>query len=89
MSVEASQDLVCVLHSSDPFELGLAKSLLESAEVPYVVLGEAVATSMGLPLAYGSAQVMVGARDADDARAVLGEGLQGADGGEVDEDAHS
>ncbi len=78
MSAEASQDLVCVLHSSDPFELGLAKSLLGSAEVPYVVLGEAVATSMGLPLAYGSAQLMVSPRDADDARAVLDEGMQGS-----------
>ncbi len=76
MSAEASRDLVCVLHSSDPFELGLAKSLLESAEVPYVVLGEAVATSIGLPLAYGSAQLMVASRDADDARAVLDEGMQ-------------
>ena len=89
MSTEPTQDLVCILRSSDPFELGLAKSLLESAEVPYVVLGESVATSMGLPLAYGSAQVMVSARDADDARAVLDEGLQGADVGESDEDAHS
>ncbi len=89
MGTEPTQDLVCILRSSDPFELGLAKSLLESAEVPYVVLGESVATSMGLPLAYGSAQVMVGARDADDARAILGEGLQEAEGGEGDEDAHS
>ena len=89
MNTEPTQDLVCILRSSDPFELGLAKSLLESAEVPYVVLGESVATSMGLPLAYGSAQVMVGACDADDARAILDEGLQGEDGGEGDEDAHS
>ncbi len=89
MSAEPTHDLVCILRSSDPFELGLAKSLLESAEVPYVVLGESVATSMGLPLAYGSAQVMVGERDADDARAVLDEGLRGADGGEGDEDVHS
>jgi len=59
-------------------ELGLAKSLLESAEVPFVVLGEAVATSMGLPLTFGTAQVMVAAGDADDARAVLDEGLPDA-----------
>ena len=89
MSAELPQDLVCVLRSSDPFELGLAKSLLDSAEVPYVVLGESVATSMRLPLTYGSAQVMVAARDADDARAVLDDGLQGADGCESDEGAHS
>ena len=42
------------------------------------MLGEAVATSMGLPLAYGSAQLMVSPRDADDARAVLDEGMQGS-----------
>ena len=84
VSAEPPQDLVCVLRSSDPFELGLAKSLLESAEVPYVVLGESVATSMGLPLTYGGAQVMVNARDASDARAVLDEHMQGSDGCESD-----
>jgi hypothetical protein len=89
VSGEPPQDLVCVLRSSDPFELGLAKSLLESAEVPFVVLGESVATSMRLPLTYGSAQVMVAARDAGDARAILDDGLQGADECESDDDAHS
>jgi hypothetical protein len=76
MSNDPERDLVCILRSSDPFQLGLAKSLLESAEVEYVVLGESVATSMGLPLTFGTAQVMVGADDADDARALLDEGMQ-------------
>ena len=82
MSAEPTQDPVCILRSADPMELGLAESLLDSAEVRYVVLGEAVATSMGLPLTFGTAQVMVAASDAGDARALLDEGLQGSDAGE-------
>jgi hypothetical protein len=75
-------DLVCVHRSNDPLDLGFVKSLLESAGVPFVVRGESVATSIGLPLAYGPAEVMVARPDADDARAVLDEALQesGEDG---------
>jgi len=86
---EPTQDLVCILRSSDPFELGLAKSLLESAEIPHVVLGEAIATSMSLPLTYGTAQLMVGASDAGDARAVLDEGMTGSDPVEGHDHRHS
>lgn len=89
MSGEASRDLVCVHRSADPFELGLVKSLLESADVSFVVLGESVATSMGLPLTYGLAQVMVESRDVDDARAILAEALQEPSGCESNEGEHS
>ena len=71
-------DLVCVRQVADPFELGFIKSLLESADVPFVVLNEAVSSSTGLSLAYGPAQVMVARRDADDARAVLDPAQQGS-----------
>jgi hypothetical protein len=72
-------DLVCVHRSSDPFDLGFVKSVLESSGVPFVVFGESVATSMGLPVAFGPAEVMVARPDADDARALLDEARQGTD----------
>lgn len=82
------EHLVCVHEVADPFELGLIKSLLESADVPFVVLNEAVSGSIGLPLTYGSARVMVARRDADDARAILGQAQQGSCEGEGEVNGH-
>lgn len=73
--------LVCVHRCTDAFDLGLVKSLLKSANVPFVVLNEAVSSSMGLPLSYGRVQFMVSRRDVDDARAVLDQAERGSHAG--------
>ena len=82
-------DLVCVHRCTDAFDLGLVKSLLTSANVPFVVLNEAVASSMGLPLSYGRIQFMVSRRDADDARAVLDQAGTGSCADEGYDSGHS
>jgi hypothetical protein len=66
----ALSDPVCVFRSSQRGRLPLAESLLQSAGIPFVVLGEYVQQLTGIN-AYGLAELHVSAADADDARAVL------------------
>jgi hypothetical protein len=61
---------VCVYRSSLRGRLPLAESLLQSAGIPFTVLGEHVQQLTGID-AYGLAEVYVSAADADDACAVL------------------
>jgi hypothetical protein len=63
-------DPICVYRATQRGRLPLAESLLQSAGIPFVVLGEHVQQLTGLD-AYGPAELYVSAADADDAHAVL------------------
>ena len=72
------RDLVTVLASGDPGLMAVAKSLLRSADIPFLVQGEGVQDLFGVGrigsgfnVVTGPARLQVGADDADDARAVL------------------
>lgn len=73
-----SDDPVTVLETSDPALLAVAKSLLESADIPYFAKGENVQDLFGLgrfgtgfsPVA-GPVELQVAAEDAHDAHALL------------------
>jgi len=66
----ALTDPVCVYRATQRGRLPLAESLLQSAGIPFTVLGERTQQLTGLD-AYGPAELYVSAADADDARAVL------------------
>ncbi len=72
------RDLVTVLASGDPGLMAVAKSLLRSADIPFLVQGEGVQDLFGVGrigsgfnVVTGPARLQVGAGDADDAREVL------------------
>jgi Putative prokaryotic signal transducing protein len=71
-------ELVTVLASGDPGLMAVAKSLIQSAGIPFLVQGEGVQDLFGVGrigsgfnVVTGPARLQVGADDADDARAVL------------------
>jgi len=71
-------ELVTVLASGDPGLMAIAKSLLQSAEIPFVVQGEGVQDLLGVGrigsgfnLVTGPARLQVAADDAADARELL------------------
>jgi len=66
----ALTDPVCVYRATQRGRLPLAESLLQSAGIPFTVLGEHLQQLTGLDV-YGPAEVYVSAADVDDARAVL------------------
>jgi hypothetical protein len=66
----ALTDPVVVYRSTERGRLPLAESLLRSAGIPFVALGEHTQQLTGLAV-FGPAQIVVSAADADDARAVL------------------
>jgi len=73
-------DLVTVFACGDPGRVALAKSLLQSAEIPFVASNEAMQDLIGwgrFPLganvALGPAQLHVRRDDAEDARTLLGD----------------
>ncbi len=74
--------------------MAVAKSLLQSAEIPYVVEGDAIQDLFGIgrlsfnPLV-GPAAIRVASQDADDARTLLADLLRNADVPGDDEAAHS
>jgi hypothetical protein len=63
--LDVSTDLVTVLHCGDPGRLGLAKSLLHSADIPYLVHNEASWYGSGL------VEIRVAQADAQDARQIV------------------
>ena len=63
-------DPVCVYRSTQRGRLPLAESLLRSAGIPFLTLGEHLQQLTGLDL-FGPAELYVSAADADGARAVL------------------
>ncbi|MEW5764033.1 MAG: putative signal transducing protein [Acidobacteriota bacterium] len=71
--------LVTVLTAADPLRLGLAKTLLSDAGVPFVVRNEGVQGLFGagelggFNVLVGPVEVQVKEKDADFAREVLGE----------------
>ena len=74
----ADLELVTVLSSGDPGLMAIAKSLLQSAEIPYLVRGEGLQdlfgvgrVGSGFNIVTGPARLQVGADDADDARELL------------------
>jgi hypothetical protein len=71
-------ELVTVLASGDPGLMAVAKSLLRSADIPFLVQGEGLQDLFGVGrigsgfnVVTGPARLQVGADDADDAREVL------------------
>ena len=70
-------DLVAVFRCGDPGRTALAKSLLQSAEIPFMVLNETMQDLIGagrlagMNVAIGPVEFRVDRRDADDARALL------------------
>ena len=71
-------DIVTVLASGDPGLMAIAKSLLQSAQIPFLVQGEGVQDLFGVgrigsgfSLVTGPARLQVGADDAADARRLL------------------
>lgn len=70
--------LVTVLASGDPGLMAVAKSLLQSADIPFLVQGEGVQdlfgvgrVGSGFNIVTGPAKLQVGLDDADDARELL------------------
>lgn len=70
-------DLVAVLTTTDPGLIGIAESLLRSADIPYVCQGNNVVDLFGIgrlsgvnPIT-GAPRLLVAAQDADDAREIL------------------
>jgi hypothetical protein len=83
--------LVTVLASGDPVLMGIIKSLLESADIPFVVKGEGLGDVTGFGRAgsgfnpiTGPMELQVRAEDAEDVRLLLGDlgTSQNAGGGE-------
>ena len=79
-------DLVTVLASGDPGLMAVAKSLLRSADIPFLVQGEGVQDLFGVGrigsgfnVVTGPARLQVGADDADDARELLADLFTGQD----------
>ena len=77
-------DLVTVLASGDPGLMAVAKSLVRSAGIPFLVQGEGVQDLFGVGrigsgfnVVTGPARLQVGADDADDAREVLADLIAG------------
>lgn len=68
---------VCVHRSTDRGRLALAKSVLQSADVPHVALNEALQTLTGL-VGLAPVEILVSRADAEDARLLLAE-LERAD----------
>lgn len=71
-------DLVTVLATGNPALIALARSLLESAGIEFIVKGEGIQDLVGLGrvgsgfnVALGAVEIQVRAEDAADARAVL------------------
>jgi hypothetical protein len=74
----APLDLVTVFKSADPGLIALAKSLLESAQIPFVTRGEGIQDWVGLGRFPGGANIAVGpvdlrvsSEDADEAKMLL------------------
>ncbi len=87
----ALTDAVCVYRSGHRGRLAVAKSVLQSADVPFVVLNEALQTLTGL-VGIAPVEILVSAADAEDARlllAELGRVDAGSHEGESDADPHS
>ncbi len=70
--------LVTVLATGDPGLMAIAKSLLQSAEIPFMVQGEGIQDlfgagcfGTGFNLITGPAKLQVAAGDADEARELL------------------
>jgi hypothetical protein len=87
----ALTDAVCVYRSGHRGRLAVAKSVLQSADVPFVVLNEALQTLTGL-VGIAPVEILVSAEDAEDARlllAELGKVTAGSHDDESDADAHS
>ena len=87
----ALTDAVCVYRSGHRGRLAVAKSVLQSADVPFVVLNEALQTLTGL-VGIAPVEILVSAEDAEDARlllAELGKVAAGSHEDESDADAHS
>jgi hypothetical protein len=87
-------ELVTVFRSGDPGRIALAKSILQSASVPFVVLNESVQNWVGLGtfpagfnIALGPVEIQVARPDADDARQMLGDLEKGSAWTDNDEDA--
>jgi hypothetical protein len=73
-------NLVTVLASGDPVLMGIIKSLLQSAEIPFVVKGEGLGDVTGLGRAGGGfnpitgpMELQVRVEDAEEVRLLLGE----------------
>ena len=71
-------NLVTVLASGDPVLMGIIKSLLQSAEIPFIVKGEGLGDVLGLGRAgsgynpiTGPMELQVRAEDAEDVRLLL------------------
>ena len=76
--------LVTVLASGDPGLMAVAKSLIQSADIPFLVQGEGIQDLFGVGrigsgfnVVTGPARLQVGADDADDAREVLADLIAG------------
>jgi hypothetical protein len=81
---EPSLELATVVSSGDSGLIAVAKSLLQSAGIPFLVRGEAVQDLFGAGRAFGGFNIITGAiqlqvrsEDADDARLVLEDLLEG------------
>jgi len=71
-------DPVCVFRSGHLGRIAVAKSILQSADVPFVVLNEVTQNLIamgnfpyGFNIALGGVQIMVSRTDAEDARAMV------------------
>jgi hypothetical protein len=72
-------ELATVLATRNPVVLAMAKSLLESAEIEYVTIGEQLQTIMpGLHMWGAPVRVQVRQEDEDDARECLSDLQEGA-----------
>jgi Putative prokaryotic signal transducing protein len=80
----ALTDAVCVYRSGHRGRLAVAKSVLQSADVPFVVLNEALQTLTGL-VGIAPVEILVSAEDAEDARLLLAELGKVAAGSHEDE----
>jgi len=89
-------ELVSVFRSNDPGRIALAKSILASAEVPYVMHNEATQRAMGVSpffmpagnLLFGPTEILVRREDAEDARLLIAD-LEGASTGVAADDAEA
>jgi Putative prokaryotic signal transducing protein len=87
----ALSDAVCVYCSGHRGRLAMAKSVLQSAGVPFVALNESLQTLTGL-VNLAPVEILVSAADAEDARLLLsdlGRVDAGSDAAATDPDAHS
>ena len=86
-------ELVTVLATSNPGLMPLAKSLLQSAQIPFVVEGEGIQDLFGIgrlsfnPIT-GPAALRVASQDAADARALLADLSHGSGVAAGDDVAH-